>query len=289
MILALIIQHICKLISYLPLSWIKALARIFAFIIIHFSSRAYARVQTNLLLTNLANEDNVIKMAKRTVLEFANTLVEILFMVWTKRYKYCVDLVDIDVATHQVLKTAISCGKRILFLTPHLGNFELSVEYLTNTYKINMHVLYKPTKIKFLNYLMEAGMKNPYIKFCSVRDKKELLATIKNFKQGQYIGMLPDSIASQNNGVWVEFFDQQIFASSLAASLSLLPDTVVLIGACVRVGARYKFLAKQVVTTSQDKTVVMQQFYRNIEEMTKQYPEQYFWSYDRFRIPKYIK
>ncbi len=286
---AYIIRGFCVFLSYFPLWFHRLLAKILAFCIVHISSRAYMRIQTNLLLTNLAEDSNVNKMARQTAFEFSMTIVEAFLLVWTHRYKYTTDKVVIDAASDKILKDCANNQEQILFITPHLGNFELAVLYVTNTYSLCVQVLYKPIKIKSINYLMQKGMQNQYITLCPVNNKKDLLTTIRNFKNGKTIGMLPDSIASKNNGVWVEFFGQQIYASSLAGSLSLVPNTKTLLVQCIRTKEGYSLSVQRVEPNSNNPQQVMQQMYNQIELLVRDNPTQYYWSYDRFRIPKYVR
>jgi KDO2-lipid IV(A) lauroyltransferase len=247
------------------------------------------RVQTNLLLTNLAADKNVNKMAKQTIFAFSMTIIEVFLLVWTGRKKYTIDKVVIDDTSDKILNDCLNHQEQLLFITPHLGNFELAVLYVTNKYKLCAQILYKPIKIKSINYLMQKGMSNEYITLCPVNSKKDLLTTIRHFKNGMTIGMLPDSIASKNNGVWVEFFGQQIYASSLAGSLSIVPNTKTLLVQCIRTASGYSLSVQKVEPVSDNPQQIVQQIYNQIELLVKENPTQYYWSYDRFRIPKYVR
>jgi KDO2-lipid IV(A) lauroyltransferase len=289
MYLAYTIRALCILLSYLPLWFYRFLAQILSSIIIYTSSRAYRRIETNLLLTNLADDSTVINMAKQTVFDFSITIVEVFLLIWTKRKKKTIDKITTDYYSDNLLKRCANSTQPILFITPHLGNFELAVEYVTTNYKLDIQVLYKPVKSNVLNYLMCKGRENKYIRLCSVNNKKELLTAIRNFKNGQIIGMLPDSIASRNNGVWVNFFGQQVYASSLAGSLSLVPGTQVLLVHCIRNTKKYSLCVQKILPTGNDAQAVVQQIYNQIELLVQKSPTQYYWSYDRFRIPKYVR
>ena len=105
--------------------------------------------------------------------------------------------------------------------------------------------------------------------------------------------MLPDAISAQNNGVWVNFFKQPIFSTSLAGNLSLMSNTKVCLIFCVRNDSGHQVFAQELINQKRKTNITVQEqvqlIYQHIEVMVKKYPNQYYWSYDRFRIPKYIK
>jgi Kdo2-lipid IVA lauroyltransferase/acyltransferase len=60
-----------------------------------------------------------------------------------------------NVHNWSLLKDALALGKGIIFLTPHLGCFEITSIYYGSKHPIT--VLYRPPKLKFLHKLIEQG------------------------------------------------------------------------------------------------------------------------------------
>ena len=102
--LARAIRLFCILLSLMPHAFINLMAKLLSIAIICKSKRAYKRVQVNLLLTNLANEHNVIAMAKQVTYEFALALLETIIIVWTQSYRREFDTVSINYEADQILK-----------------------------------------------------------------------------------------------------------------------------------------------------------------------------------------
>jgi KDO2-lipid IV(A) lauroyltransferase len=112
-----------------------------------------------------------------------------------------------------------------------------------------------------------------------------VISLMKHLKLGGTIGILPDNVASGGDGEWVKFFNQDVYATSLAAKICQMPDTHVIVVQNLR--TKTGFLTKCIPFTPVASSThdIMQEFYQLLEQLVKEAPEQYYWSYDRFRIP----
>jgi KDO2-lipid IV(A) lauroyltransferase len=115
------------------------------------------------------------------------------------------------------------------------------------------------------------------------------LTLAKNIRAGGVIGILPDSIASSGDGVWIEFFGKKMFAPTLAAKMVLTPDVATFIVSIKRIRGGFSVDYVPFKPVDDDITNVVRDIYKVIEDAILEAPEQYYWSYDRFRVPDHAK
>lgn len=178
---------------------------------------------------------------------------------------------------------AWASGRGILYLTPHLGCFEITAQYLAAHRPIT--VLYRPPKHAWLQPLFKAG-RAANLKIAAA-DMSGVRALIKALRQGEAVGMLPDQTPGNGEGIWAPFFGRPAYTMTLAARLA---DT----GACVLLtyaerlpyGAGYHVhflpLSASLAGTLDEKVA---QLNREIEHVILQCPGQYLWGYNRYKRP----
>lgn len=178
----------------------------------------------------------------------------------------------------ELVEAAWREGRGILFLTPHLGCFEVTAQYYAKHRPIT--VLYRRPKQSWLGPLIEAGRgANLKLAPADVSGVKKLL---KALKAGEAVGMLPDQAPKEGEGVWAPFFGRPAYTMTLAARLAQTGATVVLAYAeRLHYGAGYHlrlFAPVGPLATPADVN-------REIERLVMQCPEQYLWGYNRYKKP----
>jgi KDO2-lipid IV(A) lauroyltransferase len=176
----------------------------------------------------------------------------------------------------ELVEAAWREGKGILFLTPHLGCFEITAQYYAAHRPIT--VLYRRPKQAWLGPIIESG-RGAKLKLApaDVSGVKKLLRALKN---GEAVGMLPDQAPGAGEGVWAPFFGRPAYTMTLAARLAQTGATVVLAYAeRLHYGAGYHlqlFAPAGPVATPADVN-------REIERLVRMCPEQYLWGYNRYK------
>lgn len=172
----------------------------------------------------------------------------------------------------------------ILFLTPHLGCFEITAQYYASHRPIS--VLYRPPKQAWLRPLVEKG-RGANLRLASA-DLSGVRRLLKALKQGEAIGMLPDQVPGKGEGIWAPFFNRPAYTMTLAARLAAGGATVLLAYAERLVyGAGYHIklrpLSAPLTGTLEERVV---QLNHELEELIRECPGQYLWGYNRFKAPK---
>ncbi len=203
-------------------------------------------------------------------------------------------LVDRNVrwAGRECIDAALAAKKGIVFLTPHLGCFEVTAQAYAETYgeRSPMTALYRPARQKALRELVEAsraraGLKTAPATMSGVRQM------IRALKSGEVVGILPDQVPPQGLGVWVPFFGQPAYTMTLAARLAQQTGAVVLLawGERLSWGRGYVVHVSQLTENlgpvddpAQSAAVIN----RAMEQLVMQCPQQYMWGYNRYKQPR---
>ncbi|MCC2645620.1 MAG: hypothetical protein K0R94_1398 [Burkholderiales bacterium] len=278
-----IFQLIFKMMSYLPLSFLRSLGSIIGIIGFKFSKRSGRRMKANLLATGICTEENIDKFARDAAKEWGKTIVETVAIAWQKGPAVCAKLASQGINFDQML-AATKLGP-VLFLTPHIGNFEIGVKAVSAIVKDRtLNILYKPSKNPVFNAIMLDGRTETNIKPAPTT-RQGVAQLLRALKNGGVIGILPDNVASGGDGVWVDFFGKKVFATTLAAKLILFPGVTTFFVSSMRVDNGFIMDYRSYIPKTTNISEIVQDIYKTLETIVLNAPTQYYWSYDRFRTP----
>ena len=183
---------------------------------------------------------------------------------------------------------AHSRGKGVLFLTAHLGGWEISSF---------MHAMHEHP----LNILVRS-LDNPYLDRLVTRYRtlsgnrvipKQDFArgVLSALRSGETIGLLMDQNMTSDQGVFVDFFGIPACTSTLLARMALRTDAAVVPGFCVwdRTLRRYRVRfepAMQTVRTGDEEADIIVNtaaYTRVIEDYARRYPDQWLWVHRRWK------
>jgi KDO2-lipid IV(A) lauroyltransferase len=186
---------------------------------------------------------------------------------------------------------AISKGRGIVFLTPHLGCFEITAQAYADRYGQYGHpmtVMFRPARQAWLRGLVIASRARPGLETAptTLAGVKQLIKALKN---GGSVGLLPDQVPPDGQGVWVPFFGREAYSITLSARLAMQTGAVVLLawgqrlpwgrGYAVHVKPLESPLVGEVAQATRTINLAME---RLVQEM----PSQYLWGYARYKSPR---
>lgn len=190
----------------------------------------------------------------------------------------------VRVSGWDLVEAAWATGRGALFLTPHLGCFEITAQYVAAQDR-PLTVLYRRPKQDWLAPLMEQG-RGVSLKLAPA-DLSGVRRLMKALRHGEFIGMLPDQVPGNGEGIWAPFFGRPAYTMTLAARMAEGGTTVLLTYAeRLHYGAGYhlKFFAlSRPLEGSLEARVA--QINREIETLVRKCPEQYLWGYNRYKKP----
>jgi KDO2-lipid IV(A) lauroyltransferase len=184
-------------------------------------------------------------------------------------------------------------GAGVLFLTPHLGCFEITAQaYAQRFGSVHpMTVLFRPARQPWLRDLVASARERPGLHAAptTLAGVKQL---IKALKAGQAVGLLPDQVPPQGQGVWAPFFGRQAYTMTLSARLAQAGRVQILLswGERLRWGRGYRVHVRPFEPLNggplaDDLAQAAQQINRAMEALVRECPAQYLWSYDRYKSP----
>ena len=268
---------IFRILSRLPLRAVHALGALLGRLIYLLSPTYRRHVRENLAQAGIdpALRGAVAAESGKQMLELAR--------IWLRPLEEANAQV-VEVVGRDCLDAALAEGRGVLFLTPHLGCFEITAQYLSSFGDIT--VLYRPPKSAAAQELILTGRKRARLHLAPA-DLSGVRALIKALKKGQMVGMLPDQAPKTGEGVWLKFFGRYAYTMTLAARLtetgavSLLTWGERLPGGR---GYRVHFLPPQ-RPLSGSTVERAQQINSEVEALIRQCPSQYLWGYNRYKRP----
>ena len=190
-----------------------------------------------------------------------------------------------------VVDAAYAAGRGIVFLTPHMGCFEITAQGLAERYSAHygpITVLYRPARQPALAPVIERarqreGLQTAPTTLAGVRQM------IKALRAGRAVGLLPDQVPPQGMGQWAPFFGEPAYTMTLAARLVLQTGATPLLVWGERLprgqGFRLRFQALAEPLSADLETAVCQ-INREMEGLVRQCPQQYLWGYGRYKQPR---
>lgn len=268
---------IFRLLSYLPLSILHLLGAGLGRLTYWLSPTYRRHLRENLAQAGLAPawRGKVAAETGKQMLELAR--------IWMRPLEEAVPLV-VDIVGWEHVQAARQAGKGIVFLTPHLGCFEITAQYLSSFGDIT--VLYRAPKSAVAQELILTGRKRAHLHLAPA-DLSGVRSLIKALKKGEMVGMLPDQAPKTGEGVWLKFFGRYAYTMTLAARLTETGAASLLTwGERLPGGRGYRVHFQPPQTPLAGSTVDRaQQINSEIELLIRQCPAQYLWGYNRYKRP----
>ncbi len=251
------------------------------------SSRFHETTRTNLIqYAEGANVQLTPAMLSAAFREQGKALTE-LAIVWTAPIDKLNAMFEPCDSWH-VVEAAKAAGKPIIFVSPHLGCFDIAGRFVAS--RVPITAMYRPPKQAWLQPLMEAGRARGGATTVPA-DASGVRALLKTLKQGGNIMILPDQVPAAEKGgegVWAPFFGQPAYTMTLLPRLAQASNAAVLYFFAERLsdgrGYRMHFVPRE-NPYAEDKEIAARQTNEMVEKLIAVAPEQYLWSYNRYKQP----
>ena len=138
----------------------------------------------------------------------------------------------------QLLDEAVAARRPIVLLTPHMGSFEVAARAYAERHGATqpLTVLYRPARQALLRDLQEAGRVRPHLSTAPA-NLSGVRLMLRALKRGETIGLLPDQVPPDGQGVWAPFFGPAAYTMTLAARLIQQTGAVPVVLRCERLAA----------------------------------------------------
>jgi KDO2-lipid IV(A) lauroyltransferase len=229
------------------------------------------------------SESEVDKLARQSVIETGITVFEI-GMCWVWPPAWALKKVT-KVRGGDLFQAALKNEGGTILMSPHLGNWEM-INHFVSQYA-EMTVMYKTAKVPaFDNWMQRVRMRTGL--FLVPADKQGVFALYDLLKNQKVIGVLPDQEPSRKSGIFAPFFGRQALTGKLVGDLMVKnPTAIALCCYALRLpDGNYEVVFKQIKdeVRNADPLVSATALNESIEICVADCPEQYQWSYKRFRL-----
>lgn len=188
------------------------------------------------------------------------------------------------------VEQAIAQGRGILFLTPHLGCFEITAQAYARHFgqRQPVTVLYRPPRQPWLRQLVTTARSRPGLQTAptTLAGVKQMLKTLR---QGQSVGLLPDQVPPQGLGVWAPFFGRPAYTMTLSARLAQQTGATVLLvwGERLPWGRGFRIHTQAMPgELPSDPEQAATRINQLMEQLIADCPQQYLWGYARYKQPR---
>lgn len=268
-----------RLLARLPLRWLHRLGRWLGLLVYRASADYAARLRANAALAGYPGED----FARRSAAAAGEGALEIP-RVWFRPERA---LAECRTDDWDAVQGALDEGKGILFLTPHLGCFEVAARYYAHRGG-PITVLYRPPRKAWVSQLVEAGRRGPNLDTAPA-NLQGVRQLVRALRKGGAVGILPDQVPGNGEGIWAPFFGKPAFSMVLPGRLAAQTGAAVVLAAGERLprgqGWRVHFvrLPGPVPETAEAQAAWVN---AGMEAMIRRCPEQYLWGYNRYKAPR---
>jgi KDO2-lipid IV(A) lauroyltransferase len=181
-------------------------------------------------------------------------------------------------------------GEGIIYVNPHLGNWEVSALMVSHYTDIGMGIVIKQIRNPYVNKLFNESRAFDNTRL--IYAKGAIRGSLKALRDGLAIGILLDqNTKGRNGGIFVNFFGVPVASSPAPFTLrQRIKNCHIYYGTAAKVDGRYIALTETLSKKFEDYKddhEFLQEFMDLTERYIRQYPEQYLWLYKRFQyIPK---
>jgi Kdo2-lipid IVA lauroyltransferase/acyltransferase len=236
------------------------------------------RLSENLQASGLCADDASFRRTRHSAVAEAGKGLAELCRVWFGPDDEIDTLVRCD--DWSVVEVAQREGRGLIFLTPHLGCFEISALY--GARRLPLTVLYRPPKRASLEPLMLAGRSRTSARLApaTLQGVRQLL---KALKRGEAVGILPDQAPGVGEGEWADFFGRPAYTMTLVTRLQEFSGAAVVMAFAERLsaGRGYHLHLQRVNAAPLSPTALNQA----VEDVILRCPAQYLWGYNRYKVP----
>jgi KDO2-lipid IV(A) lauroyltransferase len=196
-----------------------------------------------------------------------------------------------DVEGLENYEAAIAKGKGVLSIVAHFGNWEILPVGIP-IYAKPIHIVYRPLDNPVIDNMVE---------YVRTKEGNELIPKggsgkriMDLLKNNQIVGILSDQNVDLLEGVFVDFFGRPACTGKGLAVMAMRSGTpVIAIFPARQKSGKYKAIVKPAIeavcTGDYDADILTntQRFTKIIEDIVREYPDQWFWFHQRWKTKSY--
>ncbi len=263
------------MLARLPLRVLHALGGLLGWVVYLGSATYRHRLHANLSLAGLIDR----QVRRGAIAEAGKAILEIPY-IWYRPRQHVLALIQ-EVRGAQFEALSRSLGRGVIFLTPHIGCFELLSFWVARAAPLT--VLYRPPKLQWLRPVMDAGRARDNIQLAPT-NLTGVRRMLRALRRNEAIGLLPDQVPSFGDGAWIQFFGRPAYTMTLPERLqaSTGAQTIIVYMERLKKGRGYRVHVAPLPTPSGEASF-LHDLNRGLENAIRECPTQYLWGYNRYK------
>jgi len=180
-------------------------------------------------------------------------------------------------------------GRALLFVTPHLGGYDIAGRYLWS--RLPILAMYRPHKLGWLDEVIREGRNRgaaPDGSNVAPATMAGVRMLLRHLRGGGCTVLLPDQVPGEGEGEWVDFFGRPAYTMTLTGRLQEASGAVIVFCFAERLPGGHGFrlhLRVRAEPLPADRAGAALAVNRGVEELIRMAPAQYLWSYNRYKRP----
>ncbi len=280
-----ILKGLIRLFSWMPYWLIQKVGTAIGSLLIWLPNSHKTIAQKNLKVAypNLSPSEQQ-QLVKQTLISLGKVIAE-LGAAWCWPYERLHPLLK-EVKGQALLDKAVAQNKGIIFLAPHMGNWELIGPIVSAHH--NATFLYRPPNIPSVESFM-VNARGRFGAALAPTNLRGVRTLIKALNHQEVTVILPDQDPGESGGVYAPFYGRPARTMTLVSKLIQKTDSTVLFMVLKRLpnaqGFCLHYLPADPDIASSNELKATTALNRGIENCIQLAPEQYLWSYKRYRKP----
>jgi len=280
-----LVKGFIKLLSWMPLRLNQAFGSLIGglFYYIPNSNRRISKINIQQVYPELTPKEQQ-TLVKASLKESSKAFAELGPAWYWSGEKLMENVVEIK--GKELVDEAIAREKGVVFLGPHIGSWELIATYLSLHYPST--ILYRPPNVPSVEEFMVNARGRFGAKMVAT-DGRGVRNLMKGLKNNEVTAILPDQDPGKSGGVYASFFGRPARTMTLVSKLLQKTDSACLFAVMQRLpkaqGYILHFLPADEGIASDDANVATEALNKGVERCIAIAPQQYLWSYKRYRKP----
>ena len=271
-----------KFLIYIPDFIVKIVLKLIAILgyYLNMEHRKYAFANLNLAYGDSLSKKEKIKIIKSTYLNLAYTAYEFLENSNNSKEKIT-SMVEVE--NSEIIENAIRDNKKIIFITAHCANWELSCSYIAINY-LPLTVVGRLFNNRFLNKALVASRTKHNTKMLSKHEAARGL--VSEIRAGNTLGLVVDQNISEKNGILVDFFNHKARQVDSVSKLAGKFNTIIIpaFGSRVDFKKHKLHFYEPIILNDNSSIEETTQLQANIiEKHIKKYPNDWLWLHRRWK------
>ncbi len=252
------------------------------------SPRYRLRVQENLAASGLcASRDDMKRVAWLNAAEIGKGATELLWSL----FRPLDEVAGAVKERHgwEAIEKLHAAGQPIVFVTPHLGSYDVAGRYLWT--HLPILAMYRPHKVFWFDQMLREGRDRgaaPDGSNVAPATLAGVRMVLKHLRRGGCSVVLPDQVPGLGEGEWVDFFGRPAYTMTLVGRLQEASGAALVFCYAERLpGGRGFALHTEALAEPlpAERHASARRVNEMVEKLVRSCPEQYLWGYNRYKRP----